>query len=115
MKRKIITVVFTATAIMSGSALADANLELAKAKRCVSCHSMTGTATNDVPSFQGIAEKYKDRKEYDGMLISQIMGTAPRNSYHWGTRVMPTPGARPTVTVAEANQLLDWILSQKKK
>lgn len=113
--KNVITVVFAATAIMSGTALADKGADLAKAKQCFVCHSAQGLSANDVPSFRSIAEKYKDRKAFDAMLISQLIGSPPQKNYHWGTRVMPTPSARPDVSVEEANQLLDWVLSQKKK
>ena len=109
------TIVLAATAFMSVSAFADAGLDLAKSKQCLTCHAVQGTSPNDVPSFQSIAEKYGSRKAYDGTLISQILGSPPQTSYHWGSREMVPPAARPKLTTVEANQLLDWILSQKKK
>jgi cytochrome c551/c552 len=63
---------------------------------------------------QDIAKKYGDKPKLEGALISQIMyGSPSSGGNHWGTMKMPGAGARPQVNVAEANQLLDWILSLK--
>ena len=108
------TIMLAATALISVSAFADAGLDLAKSKQCLTCHAVKGISSNDVPSFQSIAEKYKNRHAYEDMLITQIIGSPPINSYHWGSREMVPPAARPKLTVKESNELLDWILSQKK-
>lgn len=114
--KNVITVVLASSAFMAVTAFANQGLELAKSKQCLTCHAVQGPGTgNDVPSFQSIADKYKGREKFDGLLISQIIGSPPQNKYHWGTREMVSPAARPNVDVVEANQLLDWIFSLKKK
>lgn len=110
--KKVITVVLAVTTFMAGTAFADTGLDLAKQKQCLTCHSVDKALIG--PSFRDIAKKYKNRHEFDGALITQVIGDGPASgSFHWGTTKMPNGGARPAVSVSEANQLLDWILSQK--
>ncbi|MFZ2628622.1 MAG: c-type cytochrome [Rugosibacter sp.] len=114
MKNPIAVVVVTAIAFVSGTAFADAGLELAKEKQCLSCHAVDKTLF--APSFRDIAKKYKKASAgMEGALITQIIsGTATSGGYHWGTMKMPpSNGPRPAVSIIEANELLDWILSQK--
>lgn len=96
----------------SGSALADAGLDLAQQKACLSCHSLETTL--QAPSFKSIADKYRGQPKAEGMLVSTVMWGSPTyGGYHWGTRKMPTPGARVGVNESEASQLVEWILSLK--
>lgn len=110
--KKAMTAALATMAFVSGAAFADAGMDLAKAKECMSCHSVDKTAL--APSFQSIAKKYKGKKDAEVALVKQIKSGSPDSGgYHWGTMKMPSPGARVAVSDAEAHQLLDWVLSQK--
>ena len=98
--------------LASGSALADAGLELAQGKACLVCHSVEGIS--QAPSFKSIANKYRDLPKEESRLVSTVMWGSPTyGGYHWGITKMPTPGDRIPVTQSEATQLVQWILSLK--
>ena len=100
------------TVLVSGTAFADAGMDLAKEKQCLSCHAVDRTTL--APSFKDIAKRYEGKPKLEGALITQIMNGSPTTGgQHWGTMKMPSAGARAKVNVGEANQLLDWILAQK--
>ncbi|HEY6612349.1 MAG TPA: c-type cytochrome [Pseudomonas sp.] len=110
MKRSL--VIAAVALFASGSALADAALELAQGKACLVCHSVEGVS--QAPSFKSIANKYRYLPKEEGRLVSSVMWGSPTfGGYHWGTTKMPTPGARIPVSQAEATQLVQWILSLK--
>ena len=92
---------------------ADANLDLATQKQCTNCHAMKGNTL--VPSFSSIALKYKMNTDAERMLVSTVMkGSADAGLvYHWGAMKMPSLGARPVLTEAEAKQLVRWVLDQR--
>ena len=52
-----VAVVLAGAVFISANASADANLDLAKAKQCLSCHAVDKTTL--APSFQSMALKYK--------------------------------------------------------
>ena len=110
-----VAVVLAGAVFISADASADANLDLAKARQCLSCHAVDKTTL--APSFQSIALKYKGQNATPGqvtMLTETIKkGTPEAGGYHWGTMTMPSPGARPVISDAEATQLTQWILSLK--
>ena len=107
------SLVIAAVALMaSGTVLADAAIDLAEAKACLSCHSLDGIA--QAPSFRSIANKYREQPDEEGRLVSTVMWGSPTfGGYHWGTTKMPTPAARIAVNQAEATQLVQWILGLK--
>lgn len=101
-----------ASVFVSGAAFAAAGADLAKEKECMTCHDVDKTAL--APSFKDIAVRYAGKPKLEGPLITQIIRGSPETGgYHWGTMKMPPPGARPKVSVMEANVMLDWILSLK--
>ena len=116
-----ISFALTAMAFMVGTAFADnTGLALAKQKECLSCHDVDKETL--APSFKSIAKKYKGQTGFDGRLISQILSGSSSTMgaptlfggglYHLGgVSKMPNQGPRAKVSVAEANKLLDWILS----
>ncbi|MBV2132237.1 c-type cytochrome [Pseudomonas sp. MAP12] len=105
-------VVAAVALLASSSTLADAALELATQKECLSCHSLE--SISQAPSFKSIAHKYRGQAKVEDRLVSTVMWGSPTyGGYHWGTTKMPTPGSRPRVTQSEASQLVQWILSLK--
>ncbi|MCX7169913.1 MAG: c-type cytochrome, partial [Proteobacteria bacterium] len=101
----------TGMLVVSGSAWADANLDLAKSKQCLSCHAADKTAT--APSFKAIADKYRKNPGAEAALENGIMKGWDAGGYHVGITKMPSPGPRPAVSKSEAKQLAGWILGQK--
>jgi cytochrome c len=91
----------------STAAYAD-TADLAKAKECLSCHSIDKEGAK-APSFKAIATKYKGVKNADIALTQTVKNGGVG---HWGNAPMPA-GGRPTVTDAEAKELVAWVLSQK--
>jgi len=96
----------------SAPVLADATLDLAKAKECTLCHDVSKDTI--APSFKSIAAKYKKQADAaQATLVPTIMkGTQERSGPHWGTSKMPPTAGRVVVSKAEAGQLADWILKQ---
>ena len=80
---------------------------LAKQKACLGCHSIYHQGISVPPSYDRIAERYRDRPdalEY----ISERIQYGGQNV--WGGH-MP---AFPTLTTSEIKTLADWILNIKK-
>ena len=94
----------TATGIalfLSSSALASP--ELARSKNCVACHHLEQKIIG--PSFKAIAERYaKDDTALAKLSAKVIAG----GGGSWGDTPMP---AQASVTPAEAETLVKWILS----
>lgn len=89
--------------LASSSAYAQA--DLAKAKNCVSCH----TVANDLvgPSFKKIAAKYAGQKGAEDKLVQKVMKGGAGS---FGQLPMP---ANPQVSEAEARSLVKWVLATK--
>lgn len=110
--QKIMLTLAAAGLLASASAHADANLDLAKQKQCLSCHAVNAELL--APSFKMIAHKYEKVANAQERLVSVVMkGSADNSGTHWGTMKMPSPGSRAPVSDAEAKQLVEWVLSQK--
>jgi cytochrome c len=96
----------TATALalfMSSSALASP--ELARSKNCVACHHLERKMIG--PAYKAVAERYaKDEAAVSKLSEKVIKGGAGS----WGPTPMPPQGS---VTPAEAEILVKWILSQQ--
>jgi cytochrome c len=103
MKRLLICALLGA--MTSGSALADAGLDLAKAKNCLACHSVANKVVG--PSYKDVAAKFSAQKGAEDMLVQKIMKGSKGT---WGAIPMP---ANPQVSEAEAHALVKWILSLK--
>lgn len=89
--------------LFSGSAMAQ--LELAKQKNCLACHSVDKKVLG--PSYKDVAAKYANDPSAEARLVKKVRegGTGV-----WGKNVMP---ANPKVTEEEAKSLVKWILSLK--
>ncbi len=94
--------VLTLALMISGSALASA--DLAKAKNCMACHSVDNKVVG--PAYKEVAKKYASDKTAEAKLAQKIIkgGTGT-----WGSIPMPPN----QVTEAEAKTLAKWILSLK--
>jgi len=101
MKKALLVAAFALCA--SAPALAD--LALATAKNCMSCHAVDRKILG--PAFKDIAAKYKDNKGAADMLATKIM---KGGSGVWG--VVPMP-ANNQVNEADAKKLAAWVLSAK--
>jgi cytochrome c len=96
-------------AIVSASGLAHADPQLAAKKLCMSCHAIDKKLVG--PAYQDVAAKYAKQKDAQAMLVERVMkGTGSK--LNWGTIPMP---ANAQVSKAEAETLVKWVLSQKKK
>lgn len=105
--------VFAMALFAAAAAHADATLELATEKGCMSCHTLAG-GSRHAPSFRAIAAKYRNRKDAEAILVKTVMkGNPVTGGYHWGLMPEPGPGGRPPVSEAEARQLVQWILRMK--
>ena len=82
-----------------------ASPELARSKNCVACHHVEQKIIG--PSFKAVAERYaKDDTALAKLSAKVIAG----GGGSWGDTPMP---AQESVTPAEAETLVKWILSLK--
>lgn len=81
-----------------------ASPELARSKNCVACHHMERKMIG--PSYKAIAERYASDEAAAKTLTEKVIKGGAGN---WGPTPMP---AQPTVTPAEAEALVKWILAQ---
>jgi len=87
------------------SNVALANADLAKAKNCMACHSVTNKVVG--PSFKDIAAKYAGQKGAEDKLVQKVL---KGGSGTWGAVPMP---ANAQVSEAEARTLVSWIMTLK--
>lgn len=100
MKRSLLLGLILAAGV-SNAALA--NADLAKAKNCMACHSVTNKVLG--PSFKDVAGKYAAQKGSEDKLVQKVM---KGSSGVWGAIPMP---ANPQVNEAEARTLVKWMLT----
>jgi len=93
----------TLALLASGSAMA--NIELAKAKNCMACHSVDTKIVG--PAYKDVAKKYAGDKTAEAKLVQKVL---KGGSGTWGTMAMP---ANTQVSEAEAHTLVKWVLSLK--
>ena len=105
MKRFMLVGLLMASALASQAAMADAGLDLAKAKNCMACHAVGSKLVG--PAYKDVAAKYAGQKDAEGKLAAKVM---KGGSGAWGAVPMP---ANPQVSEAEAHTLVKWVLSQK--
>jgi len=104
MKRVFLVIAtLAAGAAVSTPALAD--LQLATAKNCMTCHSVATKLVG--PSYKDVAAKYASQKDAVDKLAGKIV---KGGSGVWGPVPMP---ANAQVNDAEAKKLAAWILTQK--
>jgi cytochrome c len=103
---KIIHAALIAAAGMAtlGQAYAADELPLAKAKNCMSCHTVDKKLVG--PGYKEVAVKYKDDKTAAAKLAVKIKAGGKGA---WGEIPMPPNN----VTEAEAKRLAEWVLSLK--
>ncbi len=90
---------------LGAAAPAFADLALANAKNCMSCHAVDRKVIG--PSFKDVAAKYKDTKGAADQLATKII---KGGSGVWGPVPMP---ANNQVNEADAKKLAAWILGTK--
>lgn len=89
----------------ASSAWADPGADLAKARNCMACHSVSAKVVG--PAFKDVGAKYLGRKGAEDKLVSKVLG----GGYGaWGSVPMPS---NPQVSEAEARVLVKWILALK--
>jgi cytochrome c551/c552 len=82
--------------------------ELVDQQHCMFCH--TTDAPFLAPSFQQIAERYRDKPNASIMLEDKLRRGGKA---HWGDMAMPLPEDRGGPLSAEdAHRLVRWVLSQ---
>jgi cytochrome c len=102
MKRSLL-VCLALSALASNAALA--NADLAKAKNCMACHSVSSKVVG--PAFKDVAAKYAGQKDAEDKLTRKVL---KGGSGVWGAVPMP---ANAQVNEAEARTLVKWVLSLK--
>jgi cytochrome c len=106
MKRNLMMVgMVLATALASQVAMADAGMDLAKAKNCLACHAVSTKLVG--PAYKDVAAKYAGQKGVEDKLVAKVI---KGGSGAWGAIPMP---ANPQVSDAEAHTLVKWVLAQK--
>jgi cytochrome c len=107
-KRATVKLFFFITALAYFIPIANANVEdvnasaIAKQNACLGCHAVNKKIVG--PSFQAVAEKYKNDPNAQIFLKNKI---AKGGSGSWG--VVPMPG-NAKLSDAELSRLTSWIL-----
>ncbi len=105
MKRIVIGVALAAAAI--SQVYAADMMALAQSKNCLACHAIDKKLVG--PSYEDVAAKYAGKPGAEAKLVNAVLHGV---SGTWGPVPMP---ANPQVTPAQAKELVQWILSLKKK
>jgi|SRR6266404_1309228 len=87
------------------STAASAQLELAKQKNCLACHTVDKKLVG--PAYKDVAKKYENDKDAAPRLAKKVREGGVGV---WGQIPMP---ANPQVNEAESLQLVKWVLSLK--
>ena len=87
-------------------AMASPELDLAKAKNCMSCHAVDKKVVG--PAYQDVAKKYAGQKDMVAKLAEKVQ---KGGSGVWGNVPMPP---NPQVTPDEAKKLVEWVLAGAK-
>lgn len=94
------TLLFLAAMLAAGNALADE--ALAKQKGCTACHAIDKKLVG--PAYRDVAKKYKGDAGAKAKLVESVL---KGSSGKWGQVPMPPN----SVTPAEADKLVGWVLS----
>jgi cytochrome c len=109
MMNKLMMITASASLLLiSGVASADdpaAALALAQKNACMSCHGVDKKIVG--PAYKDVAKKYAGDKSAHAKLVAKVK-TGGKGA--WGEIPMPP---NPQVSVADANQIISWILSLK--
>lgn len=92
------------TACLLSALPARADLALATAKNCMSCHNIDKKVVG--PSFKEVAARYRADKTAPARLVAKVM---QGGGDVWGVVKMPS---NPQLSEAEAKKLVAWVLSQ---
>ena len=101
-RRGIRKLLLTACLLHGFSAMAD--LTLATAKNCLSCHHIDHKVVG--PAYKDVAAKYRGDKTAPARLAAKVI---EGGGGVWGVVKMPS---NPQVSRAEAQKLVAWVLSQ---
>ena len=101
--KKSLIVATLGLSMLSGAALA--NADLAKAKNCLACHAADKKVVG--PAYKEVAAKYAADKDAVAKLAKKIRDGGVGN---WGQIPMP---ANPQVSDAEAQTLAKWVMATK--
>ncbi|MES2150651.1 MAG: c-type cytochrome [Pseudomonadota bacterium] len=101
--KRFLMISLALSALASTSAMA--NADLAKAKNCMTCHTVASKLVG--PAYKDVAAKYAGQKDAEDKLVTKVM---KGGSGSWGVVPMPP---NPQVTEAEARTLVKWVLSLK--
>lgn len=93
--------------ILLFSPFANASVELARSKNCMTCHALDKKIIG--PSLNDVSLKYANDKSAESKLVAKVLSGG---SGAWGT--IPMPPSR-QVSEAEAQILVRWILALKEK
>ena len=96
---------FALVAAVSVTAPAFADQALATSKNCMACHAIDKKLVG--PAYKDVAKKYAGQKDAAAKLATKVM---KGGSGVWGAVPMP---ANTQVNEAEANKLVNWILTLK--
>ena len=97
-------ILFLLSVLMLSASAQEAE-QLAKQKSCMGCHSVD-KHTSVVPSFQKVAEKYKE--DPDALrYIEDKIASGSKGVWSGSAKGMP---AYPTLTRAELKTLAQWIM-----
>ncbi len=102
--KSLLSLIFAASALVAGPAFA--NADLAQKKNCMACHAVDKKLVG--PAYQDVAAKYAGQKDAVDKLSQKVI---KGGAGVWGPVPMP---ANTAVSDAEAKQLVQWILTQKK-
>jgi cytochrome c len=103
--KRILLVLASMAAGLAVSTPALADLQLATAKNCMTCHAVDKKLVG--PSYKDVAAKYAGQKDAADKLAAKI---TKGGSGVWGPVPMP---ANPQVSPDEAKKLAAWILATK--
>jgi cytochrome c len=103
--KRILLVLASMAAGLAVSTPALADLQLATAKNCMTCHAVDKKLVG--PSYKDVAAKYAGQKDAADKLAAKVI---KGGSGVWGPVPMP---ANPQVSPDEAKKLATWILATK--
>lgn len=103
--KRILLVLASMAAGLAVSTPALADLQLATAKNCMTCHAVDKKLVG--PSYKDVAAKYAGQKDAADKLAAKVI---KGGSGVWGPVPMP---ANPQVSPDEAKKLAAWILTTK--
>lgn len=105
MKAIVIFLSAVAGLMLASHAMAVDMPQLAKDKKCISCHTIDKKIVG--PAWMDVSKKYKGQKGAEAQLVAKVMNGG---SGVWGPVAMP----KQPVNDAEAKQLVKFILGLAK-